>query len=189
MTSEWLGLILLGVAVGAQVTLRSFSVRYVKLLLRLSVAIFFGLAGYAVYLQYALWQASPPAKFLLPPYEDIGYFVGYAGTRFVAPLLIALLAAALGGAAAFWMNRRFGERFFEAEEPALFSLGIFLTGYPAFLLYMILMLLFGALLATSYQLLARGRAPLYWAWLPVAILAILLKIYVVPEYVIKFFNL
>lgn len=186
---EWFGLVIVSLELGAQIFLRSFFRSHLKLIVRLSVlAVAFG-ALYFSYAQYHVWELSPVGKYLLPPYESLSYFIGYVGSRYLLPSAIALLAAIVFGLAAWYLNKRYDERFFEREEPTLFALGIFLTGYPGFLFYIPLMLFFGALLAIGYTLTRKGRAPLYYLWLPLAIFAILIKVFLVPREILGQFNL
>ncbi|MEK7076889.1 MAG: hypothetical protein AAB967_01520, partial [Patescibacteria group bacterium] len=113
----------------------------------------------------------------------------YVGSRYLAPPAIALLAAIIFGYAAWFLNKKFGERFFENEEPALFALGVFLAGYPGFLFYIPLVLVIGILLAIHYSLLKKGRTPFYYLWLPTAIFAILIKVFMIPPELLLQFNL
>lgn len=153
------------------------------------VALMFGSAAYAAELQYLAWAQGGVGAFLLPPHQGIGYFWFYVGERFFAPWLIALLAAILVSAAAEGINKKYHERFFGAEEYALTKIGFFLTGYPGFFFYLILVL-FAELLFSSFSTLFRGeRAPLYFLWLPLAILAMIIVHYAVPAIIVSSFNL
>ena len=91
--------------------------------------------------------------------------------------------------AARCLNRRFENRFFEKEEIQIIGLGIFLTGWPGFLFYLIFVLIVGVLLTTTYSLLTKGRAPLYFLWLPLAILTILAKNWLIPQEILRAFIL
>lgn len=137
--------------------------------------------GYLVYNQYFIWFiGGPPTIYLLPPYESIGYVFSYHFIRFGLGYSISLLAAVLFLAAAVWHNRRHQEKFFEKEEPYLGALAIFLAGTPGGLFY------FGGLIFVYFifhlglGLVRRPekefRLPLYWLWLPLAILVIMKEI-------------
>jgi hypothetical protein len=173
-------LILLGLILGAQVFRRSFFLKYAALAWRLSIAGIFSASLYWAWSHYQLWKANTLTKFFLPPYQNFGYFYSYVGYKIFAPLLISLAVAILLSRFAEFFNRKYGERFFESEEIAVMALGVFLTGYPGFLLYLILIFLGGILLSAFYFLLSRGRAPLYYFWLPMAIFAILIKNWFIP---------
>jgi hypothetical protein len=227
-------IVLLGLILGAQVCRRSFFLKYAEFAWRLSVAGVFCASLYWAWAQYRLWQASALSRFFLPPYQSWGYFFSYVGQRIFAPWLISFLAAIFISRLAGFFNRKYGERFFESEEISLMALGIFLTGYPGFFVYLILIFLGGILLSifsrpisesrhdgmrldwrgsrlstmektssvsseikrdcansihspcgswrvAGYFLLSRGRAPLYYFWLPMAISAILIKSWLIPQ--------
>ncbi len=174
-------IVLLGLILGAQVCRRSFFLRYAAFAWRLSAAGILGVSLYWAWQQYRLWQADALLKFFFPPYQGWGYFFSYVSQRIFAPWLISLLAAIFISRVAGFFNRKYGERFFESEEIPLMALGIFLTGYPGFLFYLILIFIGGILLSTFYFLFSRGRAPLYYFWLPMAISAILIKNWLIPQ--------
>ncbi|MDP1706623.1 MAG: hypothetical protein Q8L36_02275 [bacterium] len=137
--------------------------------------------GYLVYNQYFIWfYAGPPASFLLPPYESLWYVFSYHLGRFGLMYGVSLFVGLIFLAAAIRFNRKHGDLFFEKEEPYLGALAIFLAGTPGELYY------FGGLI-TTYFILHLGlrmvrrtkeelRLPVYWLWLPLAILAIIIEI-------------
>jgi len=188
--ADELGLLILILAMGAQITLRSFLVRYLKLIWIFSVLVILSITLYSTYQQYAAWASGPPGKFLLPPYQGIWYFFSYAGSRIFSPPLIALLAAIVLSRVAEKLNIRYGERFFEREEVQLFALGILLTGYPGFLFYIVFILIFELLFSAYYHFFSsQKRAPLYFAWFPLAIFAILVKNWFFSPNFLALFNL
>lgn len=136
---------------------------------------------YLTTLQYRAWLAHPVSRYLLPPHQTPAYFISYLGARLYLPWLIAFAAALAIRLIMRAMNRRFGERFFEEEEFLTASLAVFLTGYPGFLVYGAFMF-FAALVRTAWSVFAkRGRAPLYHLWLPMGILAILIRQFLIPQ--------
>ncbi|MEK7181270.1 MAG: hypothetical protein AAB738_02995 [Patescibacteria group bacterium] len=156
-----------------------------KILLRwvwiLSVAVIFGTFLYWSNLQYDLWKNGGGfLKFMLPPYQSISYFLSYVGVRFFGPWILAFLMSLLVSRAAKYLNRCFGERFFENEEIELIALGVFLTGYPGFFIYLGLILVLGVLFSLVYQILAKGRLPLYYFWMSMAVFAIIIKDWLIP---------
>lgn len=146
----------------------------------LSIIAGFVYYGYLVYSQYFTWfYAGPPASFLLPPYESLWYVFSYHLARFGLMHGISLLTGLIFLAAAIRFNKKHDNLFFEKEEPYLGALAIFLAGTPGELYY------FGGLVAT-YFLLHLGlrivrrtkeefRLPVYWLWLPLAILVIIIQ--------------
>ena len=121
--------------------------------------------------QFLLWQKNSPASYLIPPYQDINYFLDYSFYIFFAKPIIVLLAALIFLGLAKFFNRRFGEGFFEDEEPYFGALGIFLTGYQSFLFYIIMVLLSGLIGAA----ITRKRFSVYYLWLPLAIFVIMIQ--------------
>jgi hypothetical protein len=183
MSSEAISLTLVLVTLGMQI-LHSFwfndhEVRSTVFLPRLkAVAIGGGTLTLTLllrrtYLLYESWRLDGLERFFLPPYRSWAYFAGYAGSRFSAPWIIALFAGVIGAWAAARLNRRYGGRFFEREEPFLFGAAIFFSGYPVLLFYVMLL---GAA-AVLWVGFARGRgharATLYFLWLPAAAVAII----------------
>jgi hypothetical protein len=148
-----------------------------------------GILGTSAYVTYEGWQGSGLGKFFLPPHQSFAHFLSYIGERFLAPWVLALLAGIVAAWCAARMNRAYGERFFEPEEPSLIGLCFFMSGYPTFIFYLPALLLVGAGISALYQLCGRGRAPLYYWWVPVALSVILVKTYLLPESVLSFFVL
>ncbi len=187
--SNVFSLVVLGLAFGAQVFLRSFCVRHIKKIFYFSVAGIFGIVSYWTYLQHKAWAHDPFGKHFLPPDQPISYFISYVGTRFFGSWLLALAAAMIIPYLAKLLNRRYGERFFENEEIPLMGLGIFLTGWPGFLFYIPLVLIVGVLYSLFSILHSKERAPLYFLWLPLAICAILAIHIFISQEVLRVFIL
>lgn len=191
----WASLIILSLTLGAQIRTRSLLVRLLPYLFPLSVFAIFGTLFFFTYVQYTAWLAHPLSKFLLPPYQSATYFWGYVYSRFFSPWLIALFAGLLVGSLAAYVNRLWGGALFEEEEPRLLGLGIFLSGYPGFLVYLILVSF--SYLCYNLFVTVRGkrgtaeggvpRVPMYWFWLPAAIFAIIVKSWVIPPEMWKLF--
>jgi len=182
-------LAILWLILGAQIISRSLLVRYQRVIIAAAISGIFFLVALDMFLQYHLWQTSPVSRYLLPPYQGIGYYFEYVMSRFAGPWLLALGAAILFGASAHFFNHKFDEHFFEKEEPFIIGLGAFLSGYPGFLLYLGMALAAGTLLSFFYALSSRGRAPLYYIWIPSAISAILIENWFIPQKILVQFNL
>lgn len=139
--------------------------------------------------QYTIWSGGEFLYLLVPPYRDIGYFFWATKARLWGPPLVALCFAYLAGFAAKFMNEKSGERFFEPDEPRLFAYGTFFAGYPGVFFYVPLMLLAGFSGSLLYAFLGKGRLPLYYLWLPMAIFAIILENWVIPPEILEKFIL
>src|SRR3989344_2535692 len=168
--------------------------KFLRYIWIISVVAIFGILTYWAVLQYRIWESSDLTKLLLPPHQSFGYFYSYVGKRFFAPWLISLLFAIVISRISKRLNRRYGERFFENEEIELISFGVFLAGYPGFFIYLSLILVLGVLFSAFFTLLnfsseklgrasslfSKGRLPLYYFWIPTAILAIIIKVWLFP---------
>ena len=161
--------------------------RFKKNLWQFSRILFFCVIGavliyyiYLTYAQYVLWRDSEGfTKYLAPPYKSITYILGYHFMRFALYYAISLFIALIFLFAAKHYNKKFQNRFFEPEELYLGALAIFLLGNRewnyAWILYLILLFVFSAFGSAIFcnWLKKMERFPLYWLWLPVAILAII----------------
>lgn len=167
--------------------------RIYKYLFVAAVFLIFALLIFQSFQQYWAWERDELAKNLLPPYQDINYFIFYIFTRFFASYLISLAVALVFLFSAKILNKKCEERFFYPEEIYLGASAIFLTGHPGWLFYVILLLtvyvliqLFfvakyfrlrriprsGTMLNTQYS---SPRISLYWLWIPTAIFVILIQ--------------
>lgn len=169
--SEKFSILILILSIGVQLANRSFFRHYVKLTFYAGFLAQFGAAFYFTFLQYQTWKGT----YFLPPHRGWSYFISYSGLRFFSSITAALLSALILKFICERLNRHFEERFFEREEGWLLALGIFLSGYPGLLIYIPLMLITALILSVIYGLAGKGRAPLFYAWLPAAIFAILIE--------------
>ncbi len=157
--------------------------RTYKILFWLSVASVVLFYLYLVYSRYLSWNSGGGVgKFLVPPYNGISYVFGYELSRFLMYYLFALVPAFALLFSAKHFNRRFGERFFENQEPYLGALSVFFLGHPdwgyAWVYYIVGLLTISVIgsLVINHWLKKNERFSLYWLWLPVAILVILINV-------------
>lgn len=168
------------IAAASQIRLgRLFLRSYIKAIFFFSIGIVLVVIFYTTFQQYQLWLHGGVAKFLLPPYQPISYFVSFSLTHFFVPFLLSFLAAILIFTIATLLNTRYGGIFFERKEPYLAATSFFLVGHPGWLVYSIFLLTVYSLLHLVFRL--RGvkdnRLPLYQFWAPVAFFVILLDEY------------
>lgn len=184
MTASFVTLPLLVVLFGATLTGRGrvFLARHAVRIFWAGVALVFAANGYLVLAQYRVWQAGALQQFLLPPYEE-DYFFFYAFTRFLASHAISLFFALFLAWLLPRVNRRYGGRFFEKEEPYVAALALFVVGHPGWLFYLSGVLLAYFLVHVGYTLAARksARLPLYYVWVPAAVFVILIGDYWLSE--------
>jgi hypothetical protein len=183
------GVILLALFLLARAVNPAFWAQRRRFIVLGSALVIFSTAGILAYQQYQSWAGSELTKLFLPPHSGIGYFITYCLHRIFGEWIVSFLAGAIGGYGAYRLNKRFDNRFFEEEEPWMFATGIFLSGFPGFLIYILLVFHVGVLLTLAYVIMKKGRAPLYWLWLILAIFAILITNWYVPREILVRFNL
>ncbi len=164
---------------GKQINISIFNAeRWYKFFFIAGILLVFTSIFFQIRQHYRLWLEDDVSKYLLPPYQDIGYFLFYAFTRFLAPYLISLAIALLFLLTAKVINKRYQKRFFYPEEPYVGALAIFLTSHPGWVLYSVIFI--SAYLA--FHLFEAGihrhiyrRISTYWLWLPAAIFVIIIQ--------------
>lgn len=132
---------------------------------------------YLTYAQYLEWKGeNGPAKFLVPPYTGAGYVIKYHFIGFYIYYLVSLIVAVLFLILTIWLNNKYKKRFFEDEEPYIGGMAISLTGYPGFVIYLVIILTSQLILTFGRIVLFRKseRVPFYYLWLPAGLFAILL---------------
>ncbi|MFA6354652.1 MAG: hypothetical protein WCX12_03145 [Candidatus Paceibacterota bacterium] len=160
--------------------------KYLKILWLILFVIVVAVNVYISYKQYQVWESNPLSRGLLPPYAPISYFLSYVFVHFFIFWIVAFLASILVSRLAKFLNKRFGNRFFENEEVELIALGTFLSGYPGFLFFWAAILIFGVLFSVVYTIFSKGRLPLFYFWLPIAIFAIIVKIWLLPIFGLEY---
>lgn len=187
--TDQIGFLILILTMGAQLTRRSFLVRVAKFITPVAAVFIFSIVSYWSVLQYRVFEASTLSRLLLPPHMSIFYFLRYVGNRFFSSWLLALAAAVLISGIADYLNRKYGERFFEKEELSFIRIGVFLTGYPGFLFYLIIALTCGVAYSAYYSFRFKERASFYYLWLPAAIFAMIIKTWFIPDSFLAQFNI
>ena len=139
-----------------------------------------GMLSYQSYQQFQVWSQNEVSKFLLPPHQNISYFIFYAGARFFAPYLISLAVALIFLFLAQKLNKKYQERFFYLEEPYFGAIAIFLTGHPGWLFYLVILIFIYLVLHLSLvigqlSIVKGNRISLYYLWLPTGIFVIIIS--------------
>lgn len=140
---------------------------------------------FSVFLQYDAWKiASPPARFLVPPYRSIEYVFSFVFFR----SLFYYIFSAIGAAAVFYvlryMNKKRGDVFFEDDELLYACLAIFLLGFSGWnylwVWYGVGIFVITFLASILNPRIRRGedRFSMYFLWLPLAIIGILIMEFV-----------
>ena len=87
------------------------------------------------YGQYYIWSHGDASQGLLPPYTPINYFMGYCAYRFIWPVLASILVGLVFIVLAKILNKYFGQRFFEDDEPWHIIYGLIIVGHPYWIFY------------------------------------------------------
>ena len=142
--------------------------------------------GYVVYVfylsraQFLMWHADVSgAAHLLPPYRGMGYFIRYAFVHFWLAHVLSFIVAMIFFIIAKRLNTRRGGMLFEKEELYFLAIGLFISGHPAWIFYLGIVLS-GYLLATLIGAVAYGphaRISFYYFWLPCAAVTVALAAY------------
>ncbi len=141
------------------------------------------IAAYASYrsrAQFLLWHAdAAQGAYLVPPYGHIGYFLRYSFVHFWLPYLISAAVAALFFFGAKRLNARRGGMLFEPEEYYFLAIGIFVSGHPAWIFYLLVVFAayLGASLIGSAAYGAHARVSFYYFWLPCAAVTVAVAAY------------
>lgn len=170
-------LALLLIVGGAQVFLRSFSLRVARVIYWVAVGLSFLWVAHTSYIQYLTWKMTSLGQLLLPPHESISYFIQYVGWRFFSPVFVLFLFSLLFIFVAKSMNKKGGERFFEKDEIYVAALAMVSAGYPQILVFFV-SFAFIFLVINIVTTIIRGsesRISPYHLWIPAAVIAIIIS--------------
>jgi hypothetical protein len=164
------------VTFGGQIFLRSFIEKISRFIYWFISVLSFVWVAYLSFTQYFLWKFNEFSRFLLPPYQDIFYFIEYVGWRFFLPTLIVFLLSLIFIVLANKSNRLGGERFFHEGEIYIAALAFVGSGYPGVIIFILCFLLL-FLVVSIFSSIFYGReqrtSP-YYLWIPSALIAILI---------------
>lgn len=155
-----------------------FSIRFLGLGILVVLAVRFIKTALEFYGTYYLWLAGETSRYLLPPHNPASYFWGYGWQRFLKDDVFAIAGAAAILGAVILLNRIFQKRFFYKEEPYLAALGVLAVGWPAWFLFLGLVLVPGVLFHLGriiYDFIFRRkkdfgfRLSFLYFWLPAAL--------------------
>ncbi|HOV88526.1 MAG TPA: hypothetical protein PLB74_00460 [Candidatus Paceibacterota bacterium] len=130
--------------------------------------------------QYYVFKNSDIGPFLLPPHQQLNqFFFHYVDYRIIYPIIFPILVGLLFFFLTKIANRLSGERFFEKEESWMFFYGIMLVGHPLWVVYVFAIFIIGLILYLLQLIFKKinfgERLPLYYLWLPLALLIFLLQ--------------
>lgn len=161
-----------------QIWKKEWLIKNIKKILIFVIAVTTLYFSYIVYLQYLAFQAGMMRYIFFETLEGWKQFFSYVRMNIFGHYLTALLSALGFLIGANLLNKKCNERFFEKEEPYLGALAIFLIGYPGWIFYLGILTLIYLInhLVLMFKKTASfsSRLPIYYFWIPVAILVILI---------------
>ncbi len=129
------------------------------------------------FLQYKAWQTSKFSKYLLPPFQKINYFLGYAFYHFFEPYLFNLAFTIIFFLFILTLNKYSKNRFFEKNEIWIATLGSLICLWPTNLFWLILSLTIGIIIHIinfiKNEKNGEKFVSLYYVWLPLSIFVII----------------
>ncbi len=146
-------------------------IRFRRWLVPVAVFLIIAVAGYSTYRLFHAWQVGPVTRFLLPPHQPWSYFISYAFSQYLERYCIAITGTLIFMTAAWFINKRSGERFLYNEEVWLLGTGMFLSGHPGWLVYVVLLMGSSTIANAIYRITVREnrRLSLYYFWMPVSL--------------------
>ncbi len=151
---------------------RELLLKTIKPIFWLTALLLFSYAGILSYFQYQAFQ-SGPLSYTIGTVDGLKYFFSYARFHFWNTYLVSFIVALLLFWVSAYLDKKRGQVHFEHDELYIIALGILITGYPAFLFYIVLVLLLAAI-SSALLVKKNERLPLYYFWMPSAIITTLL---------------
>lgn len=164
------------VTIGARVLSRPFVVVRAGMIFWTAVLGVSAVLTIMSHLQFEAWaNGALITQHLVPPLGGHRYFLLYIWWRFWAPYVISFVISGIFFWLARFYNRRHDGGFFYDDEYYFIALGIFLTGQPGWIFYLLAMAIiaFFITLVRHIFLHRMDKVSLYDFWLPVAVFVIL----------------
>ncbi|MGC9046553.1 MAG: hypothetical protein ACP5IC_00290 [Minisyncoccia bacterium] len=148
--------------------------QYLKYCFLFSFIFYLFLFLYLSLAQYNIWLNDSFAKYLLPPYQSIKFFLTYTFFHFAYNYIISFGFALLILGISIFLNQKYQNLFFQIEEPYIFATILFVLS----LKYMVVYLFSIFIIATIINIFLKNkseRLSLYWLWIPSALFILLLE--------------
>lgn len=180
---------------GSYIWKRKISLRVLKLGTIAVISLVFFRSAFVSVFQYYSWsQGDGISKYFLPPYQSIGYFLGYIWQHywfnFVIVLSSSLLLASFFYVANDYFKQRKGTVVFQKEEFWFMIFGAFFVMWPGFLLFVILGFLFTAIEKLILAFVG-GKTDNIGCYFPflISMLIVMADVLFWGSYLVKLFNL
>ena len=153
----------------------------------LAISLSIGISLLQSFLTYLSWEKNSLSYLLLPPFTSINYFFSYTFFHFFRPALFNLFLSFLFLALLKIFNKIFKGRLFFEEEIYFVSLGILISPFPTNLLLIFCAFLSGVFISLTRRIFKRKSEfiSLYYLWLPLAILMIIFKNFILTLPILK----
>jgi len=153
----------------------------------LAISLSIGISLLQSFLTYLSWEKNSLSHLLLPPFTSINYFFSYIFFHFFRPTFFNLFLSLLFLALLKIFNKIFKGRLFFEEEIYFVSLGILISPFPTNLLLIFCAFLSGVFISLTRRIFKRKSEfiSLYYLWLPLAILMIIFKNFILTLPILK----
>lgn len=124
--------ILLGLAVISYFSKYKIRIKY---LIIGALAVFISYSGILTWLQYEAWEHNELAKYLLPPYQSVKYFISYAWLHFWLGAIFSIGLALIFFLILFLVKKT-RKGFFRENDVELGFLLALIVGWPNFIFFL-----------------------------------------------------
>ena len=151
--------------------------KFLKLILYILSGVTIFQSVFFTVLNWWLWSQQGFTQQLLPPYSPINYVLKYSWQHYWFESIVTIVTAIIVFFGIYLLNKKFEKNLFYNEEKYLAALGILATGWPNCLIFLSLVLFLGVVLHLISFLFNKGRnrLPLFYFWIPCALLTLLLS--------------
>ena len=151
------------------------------------ISLLIGISLLQAFLTYLSWEKNSISRLLLPPFTPISYFFSYAFFHFFRPALFNVFLSLFFLALLKFFNKIFKGRLFFEEEIYFAAFAILASPFPTNFLLIILVFFGGIIISLIKKIWKRKTelTSLYFLWIPLAILMIIFKPFIVSFPILK----
>ena len=151
--------------------------KFLKLILYIFSGVVIFQSVFFTILNWWLWSQQGLTQRFLPPHSPISYILKYSWQHYWFESIVTIITAMIVFLGIYFLNKKFEKNLFYNEEKYLAALGILSVGWPNCLIFLCLVLFLGVVLHLISFLFNKGRnrLPLFYFWIPCALLTLLLS--------------